>query len=110
MKKKLIFKVLISIIPSILMLVFIYLMRGGKDILEGLYIVFPLMYIGIGILSSSFFKEFIISILLTSIAFLIPINIFFNMGACFDLVLIYFILACSSYFIKKAIKNKLKKE
>lgn len=97
------------IIPSVLMLVLIYLMRGGKDILDGLFIVFPLMYIAMGIICSSFLQELLISLLLTSVAFIVPINLWFNMGSGIDLVLIYFVLACVSFLIKKLIMKKTKK-
>ena len=97
------------IIPSVLMLVLIYLMRGGKDILAGLFIVFPLMYIAMGIVCSSFLKELLISLLLTSVAFIVPINLWFNMGSGIDLVLIYIALACVSFLIKKLIMKKTKK-
>ena len=46
MKK--IFKV---IIPSLLMILLIYIWRDGKDILNGLFVAFPLMYIILGIMS-----------------------------------------------------------
>ena len=98
-------KVLKVILPSILMIVLIYFMRGGKDILEGLYIVFPIIYIILGITNSNSKKEWIITIILISIAFLIPINIWFNMGSCIECVLVYSILS----FICSIIKNKIKK-
>ena len=99
-------KILINIIfPSILMLLLIYLWRGGKDILTGLYIVFPLMYMLIGIICNNLKKELIVCLILLSITFLIPINIWFNMGICIDLVIIYNIISLISYFIKKKIKR-----
>jgi len=91
------------------MLVLVYLMRGGKDILDGIYIVFPIMYILIGIICSYPIKELLICLILTSVAFIIPINIFFHMGSCLDCVLIYALLACISFGIKKLIQKKLKK-
>lgn len=98
-------KILKIILPSILMLILVYLMRGGKDILCGLYFAFPIMYVLLGIIYSNFKKELIISMLLTSIAFLIPINLWFNMGNCVDCVLIYNILSCISFGLKKKIKK-----
>lgn len=93
------------IFPSLLMLMLIFLWRNGKDILNGIYVAFPLMYIVIGIISSDFKKELLISLILISITFLVLINLMFNMGACIDLVIIYTILSCISYFIKRKIKN-----
>lgn len=99
---KRIFKI---IILSILMLLLIYLWRDGKDILNGIYIVFPLMYIILGLISSNFKMELLISLILLSTAFIIPINLMFNMGNCIDLVIIYNILSLISYFIKKKFKK-----
>jgi len=91
--------------PSLLMIMLIFLWRDGKDILNGIYIAFPLMYIILGIISSDLKKELLISLILLSIAFLIPIKLMFNMGSCIDLVIIYNILSCISYLIKRKIKK-----
>ena len=93
------------IIPCVLMLLLIFLWRDGKDILNGIYIAFPLMYIVLGIISSDLKKELLISLILLSIAFLIPINLWFNMGSCVDLVIIYNILSFISYIIKRKFKK-----
>ena len=96
-------KILKIIIPSMLMLLLIYIWRDGKDILNGLYIAFPLMYIILGIICSNMKKELLLSLVLLSITFLIPINLWFNMRTCIDLVIIYNILSIFSYLIKKKI-------
>jgi len=93
------------IFPSILMLMLIFLWRDGKDILNGIYIAFPLMYIVLGIINSDLKKELLISLILLSISFLTLINLMFNMGTCIDLVIIYNILSFISYFIKTKIKK-----
>lgn len=93
------------IFPSILMLMLIFLWRDGKDILNGIYIAFPLMYIVLGIINSDLKKELLISLILLSISFLTLINLKFNMGTCIDLVIIYNILSFISYFIKTKIKK-----
>lgn len=98
-------KIIKIITPSILMILLIYLWRDGKDILNGIYIAFPLMYIALGILSSDSKKELLIGLILLSISFLIPINIMFNMRNCIDLVIIYNILSYISYLIKRKIKK-----
>ena len=102
-------KILKIIVPSILMLLLIYLWRNGKDILTGIYIVFPLMYVLLGLICSNFEKELLFSLILLSISFLIPINLCFNMGTCIDLIIIYNVLSAISYLIKKKIKNKVVK-
>ena len=93
------------IVPSVLMLLLIFLWRDGKDILNGIYIAFPLMYIVLGIISLDLKKELIISLILLSITFLIPINLWFNMGNCIDLVIIYNVLSFISYVIKRKMKK-----
>ena len=98
-------KILKIIFPSVLMLILTYLLRGGKDILNGLFIIFPLMYILLGLIYSNLKKELLISLFLTSLAFLIQINLYFNMGFCIDLVIFYNILSIICYFIKLKIKQ-----
>lgn len=107
MKKN--FKIIIlSILMLLLIYLLIYLLRSGKDILTGIYIVFPIIYIMVGILCSELLVELIISLFLLSVSFLIPINLMFNMGNCIDLVIIYNILSGISFLVKNKVK-KLKK-
>ena len=94
------------IVPSIIMILLIYLWRDGKDILNGLFIAFPLMYILLGIICIDFKKELLISLLLLSITFLIPINLWFHMGSCIEYVIIFSTLSCISYLIKKKVKKQ----
>lgn len=89
------------VIPSVLMLLLIILWRDGNDILNGLYVAFSIMYIILGIVCSDLKKELLISLILLSITFLIPINLWFHMGTCIDLVIIYNLLSVISYLIKK---------
>ena len=93
------------VIPSILMLLLIFLWKDGNDILNGLYVIFPLMYISLGIVCSNFKKELLVSLILLSLTFLIPINLWFHMGTCIDLVIIYNTLSVISYLIKRRIKK-----
>lgn len=98
-------KIIKIIIPSLLMLLLIYLWRDGKDILNGLFIAFPLMYIVLGLICSDLKKELLISLILLSISFLLPINLMFNMGTCIGWVIIYNVLSVISYLIKRRIKK-----
>ena len=94
------------IIPSILIFILIYLGKHNKDlILTGIYILYPLIYIINGIINKK--KDLILSLILLSITFLIPINLWFNMGNCIGLVIIYNIISIISYFIKSKIKQEL---
>ena len=96
------------VLPSILMLVLVLLMRNGKGILIGLYLIFPLIYILSAILSASLTKEYLIGALLISVAFLVPINLFFHMGSCLAEVGIYLALGLVSYGVKKRVCRKRK--
>lgn len=96
-------KIIKIVVPSIVMFLLIYMWRDGKDILNGIYIVFPLMFMLLGIICSDLKDELLISLILLSITFLIPINIWFHMGTCIGLVFFYNILSFIIYLIKKQI-------
>lgn len=99
-------KILKIVVPSILMLISIYLMRDGKAILFGLFLLFPIMYVITGIICTDLKKELLFSLLLSSVTFLIPVNIYFDMGTtCIGWVLIYIALGCAVYFIKNSVKK-----
>ena len=92
--------------PAILMIISISLLRQNHDILLGIYIIFPIIYIVIGM---SGFLELIIKLILTSVAFIIPINIWFHMGSCVELVFLYCFIAVVTYIVKQVVnKNKSK--
>ena len=97
-------KIIKIIISCIIMFSLIYLWRDGKDILNGLFVAFPIMYMLLGLISNDR-KELLISIIALSVAFLIPINLWFNMGFCIDYVILYCILSYISYLIKKKTKK-----
>lgn len=44
-------KIIKIIVPCIVMFLLIYLWRDGKDILNGLFVVFPIMYMLLGLIS-----------------------------------------------------------
>lgn len=98
-------KIIKIIFPSILMLFLIFLWRDGKDILNGIYILFPIIYISNSLIYSHI-KELILSLILLAISFLIPINLWFHMGSCVGLLIFYSILSGISFFIKKLIENR----
>ena len=98
-------RLLKTTLPGALMLLLICFMRSGKDILTGIYILFPILYIAAGAVCSGFAQEFLPCMLLTSVAFIVPINAWFRMGSCLDLLLIYIALA----FISRAVQVKFNK-
>jgi len=89
------------ILPAVLMFVLVYTLRGGKNILEGLYILFPILYFCMGLMAVRFVSELLICMLLTSTTFLISINLWYHMGTCFECIFIYVLLGCLGYRMKK---------
>lgn len=108
MKK--LFTVIKIAIPIILMPILVYLMRGGKDILDGLFFVFPLMYVVFGAVCNALWKEWLVGILGISLALLLPINLWFHMGSCVEWALIYTALSLIAFFVRKKISAKKSKK
>ena len=95
MKKK-----LSIIMPSIIIFVITLWGRGDKNIIVGIYLLYPIIFIVQGYMYSYLIKQLLIGLVLSSIAFIVPINLWFNMGSCIDLLIIYNILAIVSFLIK----------
>jgi hypothetical protein len=99
-------KILKVAVPSILVLILMFTLRGGKNILDGIYIIFPIIYVVIGLVCKHLLSELLPALLATSLALLIPANVLYNMGTCIDLAAIYIALALAAYGIKKLVKKK----
>ena len=97
------------VLPSIIILAIAFLCRADKYILVGLFLLFPIIFMIQGGIYSNFTKELIIGFVLSSIAFIVPINLWYHMGNCIDLLVIYNILGIISYFIKNRMIYKNKK-
>lgn len=100
---KFIKKFLSIILPSIIILAITFLSRADKNILLGLFLLFPITFIIQGLIYSDFKKDLIIGFILSSMAFIIPVNIWYNIGDCIKPLVIYNILGVVSYFLKKKI-------
>ena len=108
MKKTLIY-VIKLILPALLVLAFMYLLRGGKNILEGIYIIFPIIFVLQGVFCSDRLVLLCMGALLSEAVFLIFVNILYEMGSCIDLAIIYAVICAAAYLIKQfsiKIKNK----
>lgn len=101
-------KNLFIILPSVIIFTISFLSRADKNILMGLFLLFPIIFIMQGLIYSDFKRELLIGFILSSIGFIIPINLFYNMGSCIEFLVIYNILGFISYFIKNKItcRNK----
>ena len=98
------------LLPAACMPMLIYLLRDGKYILGGIYLIFPLLYIAMGILCADLLKELLPCVLLTSVAFAIPFQLLFHMGSGIGEICIYFTLCCIAYFAKKLLLNSIAKK
>lgn len=68
-------KIVYIFFPSIIILSFTFLNTNDKNILIGLFLLFPIIFIIQGIIYSDFKKQLPIGFLLSSLAFIIPINL-----------------------------------
>lgn len=101
-------KIASIILPSIIILAISWNGAANKSILLGLYLLFPITFIIQGTIYSSLKKELIIGFILSSIAFIVPINLWYSMGSCIVFLVIYNILGITSYLIKNRIVHKNK--
>ncbi|MGL5651664.1 MAG: hypothetical protein ACRDDE_07905 [Paraclostridium sp.] len=99
-------KILSIMFPSIVILAITLWGRADKNILIGLFLLFPIIFIIQGIMYSNFKKELLLGFLLSSIAFIIPINLWFNMGSCIELLIAYNILGIISFLVKKKVSSR----
>lgn len=99
-------KILSIVLPSILILAITLWGRVDKNILVGLFLLFPIIFIIQGIMYSNLKNELLIGFLLSSIAFILPINLWFNMGSCIELLITYNILGIISFLVKKKVSSR----
>lgn len=96
-------KTISILLPSLIILLSVILLRNDKNILIGIYFIFPIIFIAQGLIYTDLKKELIIGLVLSSIAFIIPINLLYNMGSCIQLLLVYIVLSILSFFVKKKV-------
>lgn len=99
-------KILSIILPSMIILAITLWGRAEKNILVGLFLLFPIIFVIQGIMYSNFKNELIIGFILSSIAFIVPINLLYNMGNCIDLLIVYNMLGIGSFLVKNKIFSK----
>ncbi|UWD50599.1 hypothetical protein NYR90_19865 (plasmid) [Clostridioides difficile] len=98
-------KILSIVLPSMIIIAITLWGRAEKNILVGLFLLFPIIFVIQGIMYSNFKKELIIGFILSSIAFIVPINLLYNMGSCIDLLIVYNMLGIGSFLVKKKISS-----
>lgn len=99
-------KISTIVLPSLIILAYTYFNVEGKNILAGLFLLFPLTFIIQGAIYSDLKKELLLGFILSSIAFMVPINLLYHMGSCIELLVIYNIFGIISFFVKKKISSK----
>ena len=100
-------KAISLILPSILILAFIFLDNmnpESKNIIVGIYLIFPIVFIIQGVIYSSLKSDVLIGFILSSLAIIIPTSILYNMGSLIGPVIIYIILGLTSYYVKRKVK------
>ncbi|MCC0785034.1 hypothetical protein IR152_18700 [Clostridioides sp. ES-S-0108-01] len=96
-------KTLSIILPSMIILVITLWGRAEKNILLGLFLLFPIIFVIQGIMYSDFKKELLLGFILSSIAFIVPLNLMYNMRNCIDLLIVYNMLGIGGFLVKKKI-------
>ena len=97
---------ILSVLPSLWVLFWIWLLSGGVDILAGLFIFFPLAYIAVGAVARAPWRELLPALVFTSAAFLLPINLCFHMGSCIGYAVVYCIFAGLTYAVKRYVQSR----
>lgn len=90
------------LLPSIIIVSFIYFFRDNS-ILTGLYLLFPIIFILQGIMSSNLKKDLLLGVFISSLAFIIPVNMWFSMGNCIIFMCSYVLIGLFSFYLKNRI-------
>lgn len=97
-------KILSTILLSLLISIFIFIdsqfFPDSKNIILGIYIIFPIIFIIQGIISSNSIKTMLIGLLLSSISVMLPIFMWYNMDSMIVPVIIYNLLGILVFFIR----------
>ncbi|MGL5415053.1 MAG: hypothetical protein ACRDAU_05290 [Clostridium sp.] len=97
-----------KILPGIIIFIITVLSRADKYILVGLFLVFPIIFIMQGLMYSDLKKDIIQGFIISSIGFIVPVNLLYNMGSCVEFLIIYNVLGIISYCIKNKVICKEK--
>ncbi|ALB45121.1 hypothetical protein AXY43_06595 [Clostridium sp. MF28] len=112
-------KVLSTILPSVLIFLFIFIdshFPYSKWILIGIYILFPIMFIIQTIISFKSIKNMLAGFLLLSLSIILPIDQWYKIGSIMPAIIVYLVLSLITYLLievidiikrnKKITKNK----
>ncbi|HBW38645.1 hypothetical protein [Desulfosporosinus sp. BICA1-9] len=102
-------KIFSAILPSLLIFTFIsidHFMLGEDSLhlLLGIFLLFPIIFIIQGIVCSNSKNSMIVGFSLSSLAVMLPISIWYNVGDMIPVVIIYLLLGVIS-FVSSNIKR-----
>ncbi|CEG28560.1 hypothetical protein [Bacillus sp. B-jedd] len=95
-------KLLALILPGLIILMFIWIdskFPESKYVLVGIYFLFPVLFILQGYLASPSKETLAFGLLLSALAVIVPISIWYNIGNMMVPVIIYIILGIGSFFL-----------
>ena len=104
--KKIILSIVKFLLPAALICILLFSLRGGKNVLEGIYLIFPAIFVLQGIFCSDKPILFGAGLVLSETAFLVFVNMLYRMGSCIDLAIIYATLCVAACLIKRIILRK----
>lgn len=97
-------KVLPIILPAVLIALFSYLVRhGDKDLLIGIYLLFPNAFIIQGKLCSDSTKNLIIGLFLSAIGVLMPISIWYHVADMIPITILYTLFGIGSFILSRKV-------
>ena len=99
-------KLLKLCLPALILLGLYSILSKSNYILSGIYFLFPLTFIVQSLIIKNNIKELLVGLFVSSVAFIVPINMFYSMGSCVELLIFYILLALNIYFIKERISSK----
>ena len=96
-------KIISIILPSLLIFAFIYydhFMREkySSAIILGIYLLFPIVFIFQGVICLNSKSSMIIGFLLSSVAVILPISLWYNMDSMVPAIIIYLLLGVAAFF------------
>ena len=95
-------KILSLILPSAVILLLFVLFRKSNYILSAIYLFIPLVFIIVPLFQKSV-KSAALCLSLSSVAFVVPFNLWYSMGNGLDLLFVYILLFILSFIIKNAV-------
>lgn len=95
----------VLLFPPILIGVLSFALQGGKDILSGIYFIFPIIFL-FQALFSKHIAVFLCGMLLSAFSFLVTVRLFYHMGTCFDLAIFYLLIGGIAYFSRQLVQKR----